>query len=142
MEQAKIMAGKFPDDEWLQTLMDKLNQDERYARVARNWEGDMVFDIEPDDQFPVRRRLYLDLWHGKCREAYPLGEGDTIDAKYVLVAPYGNFVQVLDGKIDAIQAMITRKLKVQGSMAYMMRNVPVVLDFVRCAREITSLDET
>jgi hypothetical protein len=32
--------------------------------------------------------------------------------------------------------MVTRKLRVQGSMAYMMRNIPVVLDFVRCAREI------
>jgi hypothetical protein len=40
-----------------------------------------------------------------------------------------------------MQAMITRKLRVQGSMAYMMRNVPVVLDFVRCAREITNLEE-
>jgi hypothetical protein len=32
--------------------------------------------------------------------------------------------------------MITRNLRVDGSMAYMMRNVPVVLDFVRCAQEI------
>jgi len=34
--------------------------------------------------------------------------------------------------------MMTRRLHVQGSMAYMMRNVPVVLDFVRCAREVTT----
>jgi hypothetical protein len=27
---------------------------------------------------------------------------------------------------------------VKGSMAYMMRNVPTVLDFVRCAREVTT----
>jgi putative sterol carrier protein len=33
--------------------------------------------------------------------------------------------------------MLTRKLKVKGNMAVMMRNVPVVLDFVRCAREVT-----
>ena len=41
-------------------------------------------------------------------------------------------------KLDPMQAMMTRKLNVQGSMAMMMRNVPVVLDFVRCAREVTS----
>jgi hypothetical protein len=34
--------------------------------------------------------------------------------------------------------MMTRKLNVHGNMAVMMRNVPVVLDFVRCAREVTS----
>ena len=39
-------------------------------------------------------------------------------------------------ELDPMQAMITRKLRVQGSMAYMMRNVPVVLDFVRCAQEV------
>jgi hypothetical protein len=33
--------------------------------------------------------------------------------------------------------MMTRKLQVQGNMAVMMRSVPVVLDFVRCAREVT-----
>jgi putative sterol carrier protein len=36
-----------------------------------------------------------------------------------------------------MQAMLTRKLDVKGNMAVMMRSVPVVLDFVRCAREIT-----
>jgi len=36
-----------------------------------------------------------------------------------------------------MQAMLTRKLGVQGNMAVMMRSVPVVLDFVRCAREVT-----
>jgi hypothetical protein len=40
-----------------------------------------------------------------------------------------------------MQAMVTRRLKVQGSMAYMLRNVPTVLDFVRCCRlvEIDSI---
>ena len=34
-------------------------------------------------------------------------------------------------------AMLTNRLRVEGSLGYMMRNVPTVLDFVRCAREIT-----
>jgi putative sterol carrier protein len=36
-----------------------------------------------------------------------------------------------------MQALMTRKLHVQGNMATLMRNVPTVLDFVRCAREVT-----
>jgi putative sterol carrier protein len=35
-------------------------------------------------------------------------------------------------------AMMTSKLKVKGSMGYMMRNVPTVLDFVRVAQEVTT----
>ena len=37
-----------------------------------------------------------------------------------------------------MQAMLTRKLDVKGNMAVMMRNVPTILDFVRCAREMTT----
>ena len=39
--------AKFPSDSWLQALNEKLNSDEKYAQVARNWEGDMIFLIEP-----------------------------------------------------------------------------------------------
>ena len=55
---------------------------------------------------------------------------------YILTSPYQSFVRILKGQLDPMQAMITRKLKVQGSMGYMMRNVPTVLEFVRCAKEI------
>jgi hypothetical protein len=32
---------------------------------------------------------------------------------------------------------MTRRLRVKGNMAVLVRNVPTVLDFVRCAREVT-----
>jgi putative sterol carrier protein len=35
-------------------------------------------------------------------------------------------------------AMMTNKLRVKGSLGYMMRNVPTVLDFVRCVQEVTT----
>ena len=35
-------------------------------------------------------------------------------------------------------AMLTNKLRVKGSLGYMMRNVPTVLDFVRCCQEVTA----
>jgi putative sterol carrier protein len=44
----------------------------------------------------------------------------------------------MKGELNPMQAMMTRKLQVNGSMAYMMRNVPTVLDFVRCCRDVTT----
>ncbi len=131
------MAHKFPSAEWLQALKDKLNSDENYARVAKNWEGDIMFNIEPEGPLPEPMELYIDLWHGKCRRAFIVESKDEkLKPAYILSAPYGNFQRVLNSELDPMQAMITRKLRVQGSMAYMMRNVPVVLDFVRCAQEL------
>ena len=59
------------------------------------------------------------------------------DPVFILRAPYKNFARVVTGELHPMQAMMTRKLQVKGNMAVLMRNVPTVLDFVRCAREVT-----
>ena len=61
------MSGVFPSKEWLEAFYKKLNSDAKYARVAKNWEGDILFDIHPSSALSERIRIYLDLWHGKCR---------------------------------------------------------------------------
>ena len=131
------MSAIFPSEEWVNELCKKLNSDQHYAKIAANWEGDIVFDVQPAAALQKEIEIYLDLWHGTCRAAYMLPEGDTRKVAYTLRAPFDNFARILLKELDPMQAMLTRKLQVQGSMAYMMRNVPVVLDFVRCAQDIT-----
>jgi putative sterol carrier protein len=134
------MAAIFPSPEWLKSLEEKLNSDERYARIAKKWEGDLVFQIEPEGALKEEVIYYLDLWHGTCRKSEVWDEIGDKNPAFILKAPYGNFVRILKGELDPMQAMLTRKLSVKGNMAVMMRSVPTVLDFVRCAREVT--DET
>ncbi len=129
--------AKFPSEAWLAALADKLNSDEQYAQIARNWEGDMIFVIEPSGTERHGTRYYLDLWHGKCRGARTLADSEDARATFTLKAPYDNYVRLLKGEIEPMQAMLTRKIGVQGNMAVLMRNVPTVLDFVRCCREVT-----
>lgn len=128
---------KFPTTEWLETLMDKLNHDEKYAQIARNWEGDMTFVIEPGDVITEELKYYLDLWHGKCREAFVVDGTRQLDPVFTLSGPYENYVRLLKGEMEPMQALLTRKISVKGNMAVLMRSVPTVLDFVRCCREIT-----
>jgi putative sterol carrier protein len=141
ISQGKLLVGgfvaTFPQPEWLDALKDKLNSDEKYAQIARNWEGDMIFMIEKGGSLSHPVNFYLDLWHGQCRDAYMLGDGADKKAVFTLKAPYENYVQLLKGEIAPMQALLTRKIGVQGVMAVLMRNVPTVLDFVRCCREIT-----
>lgn len=133
----RIMAHIFPSEEWLKSLEDHLNSDERYAKVARKWEGDIIMHIRAEGALKEDTKIYLDLWHGKCREAYFLDNEEEKKCTFILQAPYGNFIRILKGELDPMQAMMTRKLIVKGSMTYMMRNVPTVLDFVRCAQDVT-----
>jgi putative sterol carrier protein len=132
------MSAIFPTAGWLKAFEEKLNSDEQYARIARNWEGDLAFVIESDGNLKEGVIMYLDLWHGKCRGTAIWKEMSDRKPVFVMKAPYGNFSRVLLGQLDPMQAMMTRKLQVQGNMAIMMRSVPIVLDFVRCAREITT----
>ena len=133
------MSYLFPSTEWLQALKEKLNSDEKYAQTAKNWEGEIVFLIIPGGPIKEPMIFFTDLWHGKCRDAFIVEDEaqlKELSPAYVLTTSYQNFIRVLKGQLDPMQAMITRKLKVQGSMGYMMRNVPTVLEFVRCAKEI------
>jgi putative sterol carrier protein len=133
------VSAIFPSVEWLQSLENKLNSDQKYAQVAKNWEGDLFFFIEPEGGLKEQLTFYLDLWHGTCR-AIDYNPDPTKYAKpvFTLRATYNNITSILTGKLDPMTAMMTNKLKVQGSLGYMMRNVPTVLDFVRCAREVTT----
>lgn len=128
---------QFLASDWLPTLKEKLNTDDQYAEIARNWEGDMVCQIDPGGPLESAVIYYLDLWHGKCRDAYEIENVEEKKPALLLVAPYENFKKIIKGETQVIQALLTRKISVKGNMALLMRNVPTVLDFVRCCREIT-----
>jgi len=132
------MTAIFPSEEWLKGLDAKINADKKYAQIARKWEGDLVFVIEPDGHLKEQFTFYLDLWHGTCRKAEYLPELESHpNPTFILTATYGNITAILSGKLNPMTAMMTSKLRVKGNMGYMMRNVPTVLDFVRVAQEAT-----
>lgn len=132
------MDTEFPGETWVEALKEKLNNDKKYEQIARNWEGDLLFLIEPDELLSEPLVIYLDLWHGKCREATVLKDQGDLQPAFGLKGPYHNFVRVLTGEWQTMQALLTRKLKLEGNMAYLVRNVPTVLEFVRCCQEITT----
>jgi putative sterol carrier protein len=52
-------------------------------------------------------------------------------AEFTLSAPFGTWRQVIEGKLDPIQGMMMRRLKVQGNLTKIMR-------YPRAAKEIVS----
>ena len=131
------MPGIFPDQDWVDGLVEYLNSNEKYAGIAKNWEGDMIFSLKADGPLKEDVAVYLDLWHGTCRSGRVLEKDEPLDAAFIMAAPYENFVRVLKGDLDPMQAMMTRKLSVKGNMGYILKNVPTVLEFVKCAQTAT-----
>jgi putative sterol carrier protein len=136
--EAVPMTAIFPSEEWLKGLEATINSDKKYADIAKNWEGDLVFVIQPEGNLKEQLTFYLDLWHGTCRKVdYNPSIDSHPDPTFTLTATYTNITSILSGKLNPMTAMMTSKLKVKGTMGYMMRNVPTVLDFVRVAQAAT-----
>ena len=126
------MAMRFPSDEWIKELSRLLNASEAYERAAKDWEGDFLFVIEADEALAETAYLYLDLYHGKSPSAMQLSAPDEKPAVYRLSAPFGAWRRVIEGKLDPIQGMMTKKLRVAGNMMQIMRYPKAAKEIVAC----------
>jgi putative sterol carrier protein len=86
--------------------------------------------VDPDASYRHRHVLYLDLWHGECREARVIADENEKSPKYRIFGPFTNMKQILDKKVDPVQSMMTGKIKVKGDMAQIMRMPRAAVELV------------
>ena len=130
------MGLKFPSDEWVKAFAEQLNASEAYEKSAKDWEGDFIFIVEPDKSYPEEGYMFVGLYHGKCTDAAIISSEDEREAQFVIRAPYGNWRKVIDGKLDPIQGMMTRKLKLKGNMMKVMRYPKAAKEMVNCVSRV------
>ncbi|MDI7277375.1 MAG: SCP2 sterol-binding domain-containing protein [Anaerolineae bacterium] len=126
------MGLPFPSDEWIKELREQLNKSEAYERSAKDWEGDFVFVVEPDDSYPQTAYLFLGLYHGKCTDAAVVASETERPAEFVIRAPYNTWRQVVEGRLDPIQGMMTRRLKLQGNLMRIIRYPKAAQEIIAC----------
>ena len=126
------MAFKFPSDEWIKELSRRLNASASYERSAKDWEGDFVFVVEPDAAYSGAAYLFLGLYHGKSTDGAALASENERPAEFAIRAPFSAWRQVIEGKLDPIQGMMTRKLKLTGNMMKVMRYPKAAKEIVDC----------
>ncbi len=126
------MKLPFPSEEWAKQLQVELNKSQDYAEAAATWEGDFYFVVDAGQGVAQEEVMYLDLWHGKCREAGMVADRTMKTPEFVIAAPLSSWKQVIGRKVDPIQALVTRKLKLQGNMLKIMKSVKAANELVRC----------
>ncbi len=132
------MALPFPSDVWVKALMEDLNLSQAYADAAKNWEGDFFFIIEPAGTMTAPVTLYMDLYHGKCREAFELVDHVVRTPVFRLSGPVATWKKVMTKKLDPMQALMTGQLKLSGNMAMVMRNVRAAKELVESCTRIST----
>lgn len=123
---------KFATDEWAKALMERINESESYSQAARNWEGDFYFIVDAGDGIEEPIYLYMDLWHGKCREAFATTDPSAKDPVFRMSGPLNKWRQVVEKKLDPIQGLLTRQFKLKGDMVMIMKNVKAAQELVNC----------
>jgi putative sterol carrier protein len=133
------MAIYFPSDAWVKALGAALNASAGYAQAAKTWEGDFYFVVEAGGPIQKPVYLYMDLWHGKCRDAYEVTDPAQKKPAFTLTAPYEQWKKVILGELDPLKGLVARKLKLQGSssdMAKIMRAPQAAKELVACCSKI------
>jgi putative sterol carrier protein len=130
----------FPSEEWLDEFVEKINTSAEYADAAATWEGDLVFvyEKEPDKNVDEDVYAWLDLWHGKCRDAARLDGPDdprAQSAKFTITAPYSRWKSVLKKELDPVKGMMQGKIKVKGDL-------PTIVRYVKASNVLVDLTTT
>ncbi len=130
---AKVLFGS---PEWVEALHNELNQSQAYADAAKNWEGDFYFVVDPEGPIAERIYLYMDLWHGKSREACVVQDPKEKNPVFVMSGPYSKWKKVVQAELDPIQALMTSQLKLKGNMVMVMKYVKAAQEIVRACTRI------
>lgn len=129
------MLTPFATDAWIKALMTELNQSETYRAAAKDWEGDFYFVVN-SGRVPQNIYLYMDLWHGECRAAHAVADPAAQSPEFVIEASLPIWRKVIEKKLDPIQGMIMRQLKLSGSMLKVVRAPKAATELVACCTRI------
>ncbi len=127
---------QFGSEEWVKALQQELNASPAYAEAAKNWEGDFYFVVDPEGPVTSPMYLYMDLWHGNCREAFVAQDKNAKTPAFVMSGLYSKWQKVVLAQLDPIQALMTGQLKLKGNMVMVMKNVKAAQEIVRACTRI------
>jgi putative sterol carrier protein len=130
------MAHRFPSDAWVKALMEELNRSAAYAEAAQTWEGDFYFIVDAGGSLTQPVILYMDLWHGKCREAFEVTDQSVKNPVFRMSAAPATWRKVLTKKLDPIQGLMTGQLKLKGNMAMVMKSVKAAKELVEATTRV------
>ena len=127
------MGIRFATEEWMKELKIELNKSEGYRDAAKTWEGDFYWVVNGLPGASTDVYLYVDLWHGECRDAFVVADPAAKKPEFVIEATYAVWRKVVDKKLDPIQGMVTRQLKLKGNMLKVMKAPKAATELVHAA---------
>ncbi|GIK42481.1 MAG: hypothetical protein BroJett011_63140 [Chloroflexota bacterium] len=122
----------FATDAWIKRLGEECNNSETYRQAAKNWEGDLYVIVEPEGRLQQPVYMYIDLYHGQCRQAFVPANPATLTPEFHISGPVSVWKAIAEKKLDPMKALFTRQISLKGNMAKVMKNVKAANELVNC----------
>jgi putative sterol carrier protein len=131
-------AIPFATDAWIKRLGEECNRSEPYREAAKNWEGDLYIIVEPEGRLTERVYMYLDLYHGQCRQAFVPEDIQAITPEFQISGPVSAWKAIAEKKVDPMKAIFTRQITLKGNMAKVLKNVKAAQELVNCTTKFST----
>ena len=113
------MTYVFASNEYMAEVQKRTNADAKYLELAKGESLSYTMVIEPEPAKGVTERHVVGYRtvDGPITEVWE-GERPT---EMVISAPYGVWVSILQGRVSVTRAFLTRKLRLKGNLATILK---------------------
>jgi len=122
-------------EEWIYALADLLKNDEVYQQKAKDFDSSFQFVVKANPARGVQNDLACGVNLPQCDKIWA---GIQPNTDYVMSGPYETFHKILKGKMGAVMAITTRKVKVQGNLAKLLKFTGAINRFVELLGQVDS----
>ena len=125
-------------EEWFNTLIGKLKEDQQFQKKGRNFDSNMQFSVLKDRKVKLNSDVTFGMWFPTCEPKW-FGSKPKEEVDIILEGKAGVFSDVFNGKRNVVMALTMGALKIRkGSLSKLTGNLGAVSRFVEVVGTIRS----
>jgi len=123
-------------EEWVMALKNEVNKSDEYRKASLTWEDDFYFIVDKGGAVTEDIVIYLDLWHGECRDAFAVSDPGTKSPAFEVRGPLDIWKKIVNKEINPVKGIMTRQLKLKGNMLKILKAPKSAVELVECVTRI------
>ena len=123
--------------EWADALRHAIDSDATFNSSGSAWKWPAAFALTPTPAlgFTQEVAVQLTLDAGRCTQARIIAASE-ITAPFVFRADYPTWKALAEGKLDALSAVMQRRVSFTGSLPRLLGNAAAAKALVACAQRV------
>jgi putative sterol carrier protein len=130
-------VGELFDAGWVAAFKRRIDESDEYRRTSNNWEWPVVLASRTNvgrGSPPQMHYVYLDLWHGVCREACVGSALDVDRVPLVISADRQTWINIMKGNIELLTAVMLRKVTIEkGDVSRLLGSIAAIRALAKAA---------